>query len=288
MTRDTMLIDRLRCHAIIGIDAAERVQRQEVLISAWLSMDLRRPGRSDRIDDTLDYRALSLRIKAYVESSDRLVVEALATDVAGICLTHPRVESARVQIRKPQALADAESLGVIIERTATDLERGACIGLGSNRNPEANLAEAVRALARVGTPLSVSRVYQSAAIDLPGAANFLNAVCLVRTCLPAGEIRRLLASIEREAGRDASRSRVALDLDLLLLGDEQIAARDYTIPHPELLERSYLAMALADLDGDLKHPVTGESFSVIVSRLQNGPRPAVRPDLTLQTSLPPR
>src|SRR5919197_2011021 len=112
MPDDHIAIERLRCRAIIGIDPDERDVKQDVLISVRLTLDLTVAGRRDRVQDTVDYRQLTRQIFAYVESSNRFLVEALATDVAGICLSKRGVEAARVTVSKPAAAVIAESIGV--------------------------------------------------------------------------------------------------------------------------------------------------------------------------------
>jgi FolB domain-containing protein len=106
--------------AIIGINDWERVERQDVLLNITLFGDLRAAGESDQIEDTINYRTVTKQIIKHVESSQRFTVEALAADVARICLKEKGVKRARVRIEKPGALRFARSVGVEIERTADD------------------------------------------------------------------------------------------------------------------------------------------------------------------------
>ena len=82
------------------------------------SADLAKAGQTDSIEHTVNYRTLTKQIISHVESSQRFTVEALATDIAGICLAQDGVASARVRVEKPGALRFARSVGVEIERTA--------------------------------------------------------------------------------------------------------------------------------------------------------------------------
>ncbi len=113
---DRILIRDLLVRCIIGVRPEERRQKQDVLINLSLSVDLRRAGRSDRLEETLDYSALKTRIVARAEESQFQLVEALAETIAGICLEEPMVRRARVRVDKPTALRFARSVGVEIVR----------------------------------------------------------------------------------------------------------------------------------------------------------------------------
>jgi dihydroneopterin aldolase len=56
----------------------------------------------------------------HAESAGRLTVEALATDLARLCLQEPGVQKVRVRVEKPGAVRFARSVGVEIERTRED------------------------------------------------------------------------------------------------------------------------------------------------------------------------
>jgi D-erythro-7,8-dihydroneopterin triphosphate epimerase len=113
---DRILIRDLRVRCIIGINEDERREKQDVVINLALSVDLRHAGKSDRFEDTVDYRALKKRIVAMVEDSHFYLIEALAEAVANICLENPQVQKVQVSLDKPYALRFAQSVGVEIVR----------------------------------------------------------------------------------------------------------------------------------------------------------------------------
>jgi D-erythro-7,8-dihydroneopterin triphosphate epimerase len=117
---DCIEIEDLLVRAIIGINPDERVNRQDVLISIGLDADLRTAGRSDSIDDSVNYRTITKNVIAFVEQSSFLLVEKLAEEVAQLCLRDSRVQRVRVHLRKPGALRFARSVGVRIERGQND------------------------------------------------------------------------------------------------------------------------------------------------------------------------
>ncbi len=113
---DKIFINRLRIHAILGVREWERETPQDVLVSVALEADTRPAAASDRVEDSVDYSALAKEIRAHVEGARRFTVEALAEDIAQICLRRPQVQRVAVRVEKPGAVKEAEAVGVEIER----------------------------------------------------------------------------------------------------------------------------------------------------------------------------
>jgi FolB domain-containing protein len=114
---DQVMIKDLSARGIIGINDWEREKPQEILINISLFADLRKAGESDNIDDCVNYRTVAKKVQAHAESARRLTVEALAADIAKICLEEPGVEKVRVRVEKPGAVRFSGSVGVEIERS---------------------------------------------------------------------------------------------------------------------------------------------------------------------------
>ena len=119
---DLILIQDLLLRTIIGINEEERRKRQDVLINLRLHADTRAAGRSDDIEDAVNYRTITKRIIERVEDSSFFLVEKMAAEVAAICLQDPRVEAVDVRVEKPGALRFARSVGVEIHRDRSELE----------------------------------------------------------------------------------------------------------------------------------------------------------------------
>ncbi|MDI6784819.1 MAG: dihydroneopterin aldolase [bacterium] len=113
---DQIIISDLGLRCIIGINPEERREKQDIVINIAISADLSRAGKSDKFEDTIDYRAIKKRIVSLVETSHYFLVEALAEAIAGICLEHPAVQQVVVRVDKPAALRFARSVGVEITR----------------------------------------------------------------------------------------------------------------------------------------------------------------------------
>jgi FolB domain-containing protein len=120
MGQDQIIIRDLLLRGIIGINDWEREKEQDILINITLYGDLQPASVSDQIEDTINYRTITKQVIAHVDQSKRFTVEALAQDIANICLETRGVERARVRVEKPGALRFARSVGVEIERSRAD------------------------------------------------------------------------------------------------------------------------------------------------------------------------
>ncbi len=114
---DRVFIRDLAIRCIVGVDEEERREKQEVLIQITMDTDLRQAGRTDALEDTVDYRALKKRIVRLVEESRFYLIEALAQSIADECLKDDRVQQVEVAVEKPGALRFARTVGVQIVRS---------------------------------------------------------------------------------------------------------------------------------------------------------------------------
>ena len=113
---DKVIIKDLIARGIIGINEWEREKRQEILINITLYADLQEAGESDDIGDSVNYRTVSKKVLQHAENAARFTVEALASDIANLCLEEPQVVKVLVRVEKPGAVRFAHSVGVEIER----------------------------------------------------------------------------------------------------------------------------------------------------------------------------
>jgi 7,8-dihydroneopterin aldolase/epimerase/oxygenase len=102
--------------ASVGVFEHEKRYEQRILLSADLAVRDDYDGVSDRLEDVLDYSTLLEGIALLVQQEHVNLLETLAERIARYCLADPRVESVRVRIEKPDALAMCRSVGIEIER----------------------------------------------------------------------------------------------------------------------------------------------------------------------------
>jgi FolB domain-containing protein len=115
---DQILIKDLLVRTVIGIDEHERSHLWDVLINLLIFTDFSRPGRSDDINDCVNYATVVQQVQALVERAARHTLEALAEDIAQFCLEIPGVNGVKVRVEKPNAVHFTRLVGVEIERYA--------------------------------------------------------------------------------------------------------------------------------------------------------------------------
>ena len=113
---DKIHIRDLAVWCFVGTNPEERTKKQQVVINITLACDLAPAGRSDRLDDTVNYRTLKKQVATMVEKSEFYLIEKLAQAVAEICLQDERVQAVTVALDKPGALTQARSVAVEICR----------------------------------------------------------------------------------------------------------------------------------------------------------------------------
>jgi dihydroneopterin aldolase len=118
MSPDLVFIEDLRIQTVIGVFDWEREITQTVSLDLEMTFDIGPAARTDRIEDTLDYKAVSKRLIAFVEGSEFQLVEALAEQCARIVLDEFPVGRVKLRLSKPGAVRGSSAVGVIIEREA--------------------------------------------------------------------------------------------------------------------------------------------------------------------------
>jgi FolB domain-containing protein len=114
---DKVFIKDLLVRGIIGVNDWERETAQDILINVIVDTDTRRVGETDDLTDSVNYKTLAKMIQAHAETARRFTVEALANDLAALCLKEKGVMKVLVRVEKPGAVRFSKSVGVEIERT---------------------------------------------------------------------------------------------------------------------------------------------------------------------------
>jgi 7,8-dihydroneopterin aldolase/epimerase/oxygenase len=103
MTSDRILLSGLRVRGHHGVLPHEGQVGQVFVVDLELEVDLAAAARSDDLARTVDYGSLAGRVAEVVGGRPRMLLEAVAEDVAELVLADERVRRVRVRITKPQA-----------------------------------------------------------------------------------------------------------------------------------------------------------------------------------------
>ncbi len=122
--RDEILLEGMRFYAYHGVNPEERALGQRFTVDVSLTTDLRRPGQSDDLEDTVSYSAVYKLVRRIVEGEPRNLIEAVAEAIgAEILASFPPVQRVSVTVRKPEVPMKGSMLdaaGVRILRARTD------------------------------------------------------------------------------------------------------------------------------------------------------------------------
>ena len=133
------------------------------------------------------------------------------------------------------------------------------IGMGSNlHEPLLQITEAIDELHAHPNfhNVEISKIYQSKPVGPQDQPDYINAAAYFQTYLGAHHVLDELQALEQQHGRLRKRhwGERTLDLDLLLYGNAQIHTPRLTVPHPFMLERSFVLFPLADLSPTIQIP----------------------------------
>ena len=134
------------------------------------------------------------------------------------------------------------------------------VGIGSNlSNPLLQVQTAIAKIqdSELFTDVKVSSIYRSEPMAGMKQPDYINAVISFKTNLAAHALLYELQSMENAQGRERTEIRWSartLDLDILLIGRQQIDDERLTVPHPGIFDRNFVILPLAELDPDLSLP----------------------------------
>ena len=113
---DIVFVKDLRFKTIVGLWDWERQMPQVVSIDLEMGWDQSRAARTEKLEDTLDYKRGSRRVEHVVTEKKFKLVEAAADGIARLVMDEFSVPWIRVAIHKPFAVTKSKSVGVIVER----------------------------------------------------------------------------------------------------------------------------------------------------------------------------
>jgi 2-amino-4-hydroxy-6-hydroxymethyldihydropteridine diphosphokinase len=151
------------------------------------------------------------------------------------------------------------------------------IGLGSNMSsdhggtlisPAQHIISAIQSIGELESinMMNTSSLYQSKPVGPQDQGDYVNAVLKLETDLSAIELLDRLQDIENDHGRKRQQhwGPRTLDLDILLFGDHIIENERLSIPHPEISNRSFVLVPLAEIEPASVIPTKGPVGDLLV------------------------
>lgn len=255
LNADRIEVCGLRAVGTIGVLPEEQARAQPFEIDLVIESDIRNAGRTDDLEQTVNYAAALAMAAKVIETEPTLLLERVATRIAEEILGMARVDAVEVTVRKlrPPVPEDVQTTNVHIRRTRIDQFRlrrprtVAYVALGTNLGDRReHLRYAVKQLPDV---TRYSGVYETAPVGGPEQGPYLNMVVELETDLNPFDLLETCLAIEAGAGRErvVRWGARTLDLDVLLWGDASIVCDQLTVPHPRMWERRFVLQPLAEL-----------------------------------------
>ena len=144
------------------------------------------------------------------------------------------------------------------KRETTTVHTMVYLSLGSNLGDRtANLTTAIDRLGSLGEVIAASSFYETEPVEFAAQPWFLNCAIKMSTQKTPRQLLEGVLEIEKEMGRQRVQEKGPriIDIDILLFGNSTIATKGLTIPHASMDERRFVLEPLAEIAGDVQHPV---------------------------------
>lgn len=270
---DQIRIKNLKIFAHHGVYEQEKEQGQNFIVNAVLYTDIEKAGKSDNIEDAVDYGAVCLFIDAYMRENRFDLLEAAASHAAKqLLFEFPAVKKVELEIEKPDA-----PIPLRFESVSVKVERGwhrVFIALGSNMGERLKYLE--RAVSNLEEDICFRNIRVSDYIEtVPYGGveqdDFLNGVLEAETLYSPWELLARLREEEElaERKREIRWGPRTLDLDILFYDDLVLAEKELTIPHPDMKNRRFVLEPLAVLAPAFVHPVCRKTVAELLKELND-------------------
>lgn len=270
---DYIQIEQLEVFAYHGCNEEEKIQGQKFYVDARLYVDVKTPGLSDDLEQTINYAKACKFINKFMTENRYDLIEAVAEQTSrGLLKEFPKLKAVELTINKPNA-----PIKLPFGNVAVSVYRKwnkAYLSIGSNMGEKEDYLNAcIEALyddecCRV---MEVSNFIETEPYGPVEQDNFLNGCLGVETLYTPQELLERIHEIEAEAGRtrEVHWGPRTLDIDIVLFNEEIVAEPNLVIPHIEMHKRLFVLEPLNQIAPYAVHPVRRKTISELLEELKN-------------------
>lgn len=253
----------LACH---GVKDFEKTEKQPFIFDADIEYDFFSAYRSDNLDDTINYSAVSKTIVSVATQNTYDLIEKLAYECAYAVMNNYPAKKIILTVYKPEApmKLDFETVGVTVEveRAKVYLSLGSSIG-----DRRAYLDNAIKLLDK-DSAIRVEKVSDYMETEPYGgvAENiFLNCAVGIETLYSPNQLLDAIHRIEAECGRVRNKhwEDRTLDIDIVFFGKKIILEDDLVIPHPDYINRNFVLEPLKQIAPNFICPICHKAIKDI-------------------------
>jgi len=272
------MMDRIRVEGLVvhghhGVHVEETRLGQKFVVD--ITCDLGAPGGAgaDAYDQTVCYGRLCDIAKEVSDAGPYKIIETFSQKIADQVLADfPSVAEVLVRIAKPSAPI-AAVLDTVAVETTRKRQRAFALSLGSNMGDKATNLTLAMTLLGLDDEVQIetrSRHYRTKPWGKEDQDWFVNACAVGRTSLSPHEVLRAVKEIEVQLGRTPGErwGPRLIDIDVLYLGEEEVQSVALSLPHPEMLNRGFVTIPLAEIDGE--RLINGETVKDAARRFEGG------------------
>ncbi len=258
---DEIRIRELKIFAHHGVFDFETENGQNFYINAILYTDTQKAGKTDELSDSTNYGEVCQFLHDFLTEHTYKLLEAVVEQAAAELLRRfPLIRGVELELRKPEAPIPLpfESVSVCIRR----FWHTAYVALGSNMGDKKKyLDDALKELQkhRDIRLLKASSYIETEPYGGVEQGNFINGMCCMETLLSPEELLEELHRIEQlaERKREIHWGPRTLDLDIIYYDEIVMDSDLLTIPHADMVNRTFVLEPLCELAPYLRHPVNG-------------------------------
>ncbi len=271
---DNIIIKNLEVFARHGVLPEENTIGQRFFVSCEISLDLRKAGKTDAMEDSVSYSDIAHLIKKTMEENIYKLIERCAERVAEEILKFDsRIVSVSVEIKKPSA-----PIGLPLDYPAVLIHRAwheVYVALGSNLGESRAIIEQAVERLKQFENIKIDRVstlIETKPYGVTDQPMFLNGAMRLYTLLTPYELLDVLHEVEKEAGRERKIhwGPRTLDLDILFYDDLITDDEVLCIPHHDMKKRDFVLKPMAEIAPYKVHPVYKKRMEEMLEDLSGG------------------
>ena len=270
-TNDFIKITNMKVFAYHGVLEEEKKNGQDFYLNAKVYVDMRTAGRSDKLEDTVNYDMIcTFLAEVFVERQFETIEAAAEYTVQEIIVNFPAIQAMELEVRKPHAPLTyvPEDISVTIYREW----RTVYLSYGSNmENPKGHINEAIIMLKAPYAirDIKCSDLFVTKPYGPVEQNDFLNGCLEMETYMDPEELITFIRHIEDYFERDRSIhwGPRPIDLDIIFFDDYVYHSKMLTIPHVDMENRLFVLEPLSQLCPGRRHPILGKTVAQLKKEL---------------------